>query len=138
MGLERFVEAQRDTWERALGELEAGRKRSHWMWFIFPQLADLGRSETAKFYGIRDLAEAEHYLAHPVVGARLVAAAEAVLKHPDKSAEAVLGPVDALKLRSCATLFRAAGGGSIFQGLLDTFYGGVGCQTTQELLDRQR
>lgn len=137
MELERFTEAQAETFETAIQELERGRKQSHWMWFIFPQLAALGRSQTAKFYGIRDLAEAEAYLAHPVLSRRLEAAARAVLGHRDVPVAAIMGAVDAMKLRSSATLFRAAGDSGVFQDILDTFYGGVACEATQHLLDKQ-
>ncbi|WP_212524038.1 DUF1810 domain-containing protein [Actibacterium sp. MT2.3-13A] len=132
--LARFRDAQADTYATALAELRAGRKATHWMWFIFPQLAVLGRSATAKYYGIENLAEARAYLADPVLGPRLEEAAEAVLTHPERDAEQIMGPIDGLKLRSSATLFRAAGGGAVFQRLLDTFYGGAPCaRTIQEL-----
>ena len=126
MDLERFLRAQDDhgTYDRALAELRAGRKTSHWIWYIFPQLAALGRSGTAKHYGIRDLAEARAYLADPVLAANLRDAAEAMLENAGAPPEAVLGLVDAMKLRSCATLFRAAGGGEIFDRLLAEFYDG--------------
>lgn len=129
MNLHRFHEAQAGTYATALAELQAGRKRSHWMWFIFPQLASLGRSGTAKFYGIADLEEARAYLADPVLGPRLIACAEAMLQHPDRSAEDILGPVDALKLRSSATLFEAAGA-QVMGRVLATFYGGERCGAT--------
>ena len=135
MGLERFIEAQTGVWEKALSELEAGRKKTHWMWFIFPQLADLGRSQRAKYYGIRDLDEARDYLADPALAARLEAATRAVLKHGDLSADTIMGSVDAMKLRSCATLFLAAGGGQVFQDILETFYDGQPCASTQHLLN---
>ena len=128
--LTRFHDAQADTYATALAELRRGRKVTHWMWFIFPQLAGLGRSATARYYGIADLAEACAYLADPVLGPRLSEVAQAMLAHEGQSAAAVLGAVDALKLRSCATLFRAAGGGPEFQALLDAFYGGQGCPLT--------
>ena len=134
--LSRFHAAQEGVIDTALAELRAGRKTSHWMWFIFPQLKGLGRSATARHYGIEGLAEARAYLADPVLSARLTAAAEAMLAHPEDSAEAILGPVDALKLRSSATLFREAGGGPEFRALLDIFYGGVPCARTLELLGR--
>ncbi len=137
MGLDRFIEAQAETWQIALGELERGAKQSHWMWFIFPQLAALGRSQTAKFYGIRDVAEARAYLADPVLSGRLEAAARAVLRHSKTPVETIMGPVNSLKLRSSATLFLAAGGGPVFQDLLDTFYGGAQCPATHKLLDKQ-
>ena len=136
MGLERFIDAQKGVWETALAELEAGRKQSHWMWFIFPQLAALGRSHRAKYFGIRDLDEARDYLADPTLSARLKTAARAILKHGDLPAAAVMGDVDAMKLRSCATLFQAAGGGDDFRDILDTFYAGRPCAATQQLLDK--
>lgn len=135
--LSRFVDAQSHSYETALAELKSGRKRSHWMWFIFPQLAGLGRSATARFYGIADLDEARAYLAHPVLGPRLVECARAVLAHEGQSAEAILGCVDALKLRSSATLFREAGGEPEFQQVLDRFYGGKPCPITLEALGQE-
>jgi uncharacterized protein (DUF1810 family) len=127
--LDRFVAAQRAVWPAALAELKAGAKRSHWMWFIFPQIAGLGRSETARFYAIRDLAEARAYLAHPLLGPRLVAATEAMLGHAGRrSAEVVLGPIDAIKLASAMTLFEAAASraeqASPFARCLDAFFAG--------------
>ena len=123
--LERFVAAQDGTYAVALAELRRGRKESHWMWWIFPQLAALGRSGTAKRYGIANLAEAEAYLAHPVLGPRLREAMEAMLAHRGRTAESVLGGVDAMKLRSCATLFAAVPGAAPeFREVLEAFYGG--------------
>ena len=104
--LDRFVAAQDGVYPTALAELEAGRKRTHWMWFVFPQIAGLGRSETARFYAIADAAEARAYLAHPVLGARLVEATRTVTAAAG-SADSILGPVDAIKLRSSMTLFAA-------------------------------
>ena len=125
MSLERFLDAQRDSYEPALAELRAGAKRSHWMWFVFPQIAGLGQSPTARFYAIRDLAEARDYLAHPLLGHRLAACVEAMLAHGgQRSAEAILGGIDAVKLRSSCTLFEAAGGGARFGQCLDSFYDG--------------
>ena len=108
--LERFVEAQAGgVYEAALAELRAGNKRSHWMWFIFPQHRDLGRSATAKFYGLTGVEEAHAYGGHPLLGARLRQCAAAVLGHlAEKSAETILGPVDALKLRSSMDIFAEA------------------------------
>lgn len=124
MDLQRFHEAQARDQARAVAELRAGRKTSHWMWYIFPQLATLGYSPTAKHYGIRDLAEARAYLADPVLAANLREAAEAMLGNAGVPAAEVLGTVDAMKLRSCATLFREAGGDAVFDRLLAAFYGG--------------
>ncbi len=124
--LQRFVEAQAGgVYEQALAELEAGRKRTHWMWFVFPQLAGLGRSETARHYALHSLSEARAYLAHPRLGPRLTACAEALLAHAGRSATAILGTPDDLKLHSSATLFAAASPpGSVFHRLLDAFFGG--------------
>ncbi|MDM8164758.1 DUF1810 domain-containing protein [Roseovarius sp.] len=135
MSLERFTEAQERVWPAPLEEIRRGRKDSHWMWFVFPQLKGLGRSATALRYGIADRAEAEAYLAHPVLGPRLVEISRAMLTHDDIAAETILGPVDALKLRSCATLFEAAGGGAVFARILDSFYDGKRCHSTLDLLD---
>lgn len=133
--LSRFHKAQADTYEAALAELTAGAKVTHWMWFVFPQLRGLGRSATAQYYGLAGLAEARAYLADPVLGPRLRACAQALLAHQGAAAEAILGPVDAMKLRSSATLFEAAGGGEAFAALLDGFFGGRRCTRTLELLD---
>lgn len=134
--LTRFHDAQALTYPTALAELRAGRKLTHWMWYIFPQLAALGRSGTAKFYGIADLIEARDYLDDPVLGARLHETAAAVLTHPDRTAEEIMGHVDALKLRSSATLFDAAGGGPEFRQILTAFYGGEPCPLTLAALGR--
>lgn len=136
MGLERFVEAQRGSYGQALEELRRGRKASHWMWFVFPQIAGLGRSETARFYAIRDLAEARAYLAHPLLGPRLGECVEALLGHAGESAEAILGGVDAVKLRSSMTLFEAAGGGPGFAACLHAFFGGARDAETLRLIGR--
>ena len=108
--LQRFVDAQADgIYEQALAELRAGRKRSHWIWFIFPQHVDLGRSPTAKYYGLNGVAEARAYLAHPLLAERLKECCRAVLPHLRREpAEAVLGSIDALKLRSSMQLFAEA------------------------------
>ena len=135
--LDRFLAAQDQVYSTALAELRRGRKTSHWMWFIFPQLRGLGRSGTAHFYGIADLAEAQAYAAHPVLGPRLQEAAAAVLMHPEASAEAILGQVDAQKLRSSATLFRAADRmPDVFDRVLGQYYGGEPCPRTLALLGR--
>lgn len=136
-GLARFVEAQEGVYARALAELGQGRKRSHWMWFVFPQLAGLGSSATARFYALADAREARAYLDHPLLGARLRECAEALLAHPGVAAETILGPVDALKLRSSMTLFEAvAADPAPFAAVLDAFYGGGRDAATLRLLDR--
>lgn len=134
-GLDRFAAAQAGAWPAALAELRRGRKESHWMWFVFPQLAGLGRSPTARLYAIESLAEARAYLAHPLLGPRLVEAAEALLSHQGKSTEAMLGGVDAIKLRSSMTLFEAAANGEgRFGAVLEAFYGGERDHATLSLL----
>jgi len=133
--LSRFLAAQADIYEVALGELSRGEKRSHWMWFIFPQLAGLGRSGTARRFAIRDLAEAESYLRHPTLGSRLLACTKAALEVKDRSARAIFGEVDELKFRSSMTLFAlVAGPGSLFQQALDRYFAGQADRLTLELL----
>ena len=132
--LERFVEAQEGVYERALAEIRQGRKSTHWMWFVFPQVAGLGSSPTAARYAIRSLDEARDYLAHPVLGPRLVACAEAALAVPELSALDIFGSPDDLKLRSSATLFEKAGGPPVFGQLLDRFHGGERDAATLERL----
>ena len=126
--LERFVRAQDDggTYEAAVAELRSGRKRGHWMWFVFPQVAGLGSSPMAQQFALSGLDEARAYLAHPVLGPRLAEAARALTGLPGGDPIAVLGPVDALKLRSSMTLFaRAAGGEPVFADVLAQYYGGA-------------
>lgn len=123
--LNRFVAAQRDAYDQALAELRAGRKRSHWMWYIFPQIAGLGFSALSRRYAIRDRAEAEAYLRHPLLGSRLRECAEAVLAIEGRSAREILGAPDDSKLRSCATLFAGVSApGSVFHRLLDRYFDG--------------
>ncbi len=135
-GLDRFIEAQAGMYETALAELNAGEKRSHWMWFIFPQIAGLGQSAMARRYAIGSLSEARDYFGHTVLGPRLRACTEAMLSHPDRPAEAILGGVDALKFRSSMTLFDAVEPGGLFRRALDAFYGGVRDERTLALLGR--
>ena len=135
--LERFVSAQRGTYETALAELRRGAKRSHWMWFIFPQVAGLGSSGMAQRYAIQSRAEAAAYLAHPVLGPRLIACAQALLAHPDKSAGEIMGSPDDIKLRSSMTLFATISApGSPMQAVLDAFYGGEADERTLAFLAR--
>jgi uncharacterized protein (DUF1810 family) len=133
--LDRFVQAQATVIDDVFAELRRGRKLGHWMWFVFPQLVGLGRSETSRRFGIGSLEEARAYLAHPVLGPRLRACAAALLESSARTAEAVLGPVDALKLRSSMTLFhRAAQGDTDFAAVLDRFFGGAPDPLTDALL----
>jgi uncharacterized protein (DUF1810 family) len=135
--LNRFVEAQRSTYERALAELRGGRKRSHWMWFVFPQLAGLGRSATAERYAIASLAEAEAYLKHAVLGPRLIECATAVLDVEGRTAHEIFGSPDDLKLRSCATLFALVSAPeSVFSRLLAKYFDGREDEQTVRLLGR--
>jgi uncharacterized protein (DUF1810 family) len=134
--LERFVVAQAGVHDRALREVRAGRKESHWMWFVYPQLRGLGRSEVSRFFGIASLDEAKAYLAHPILGPRLREAATAALAaQPELSAEDVFGSIDAKKLRSSMTLFdRAAADEQVFQRVLDRFFEGRPDEATLALL----
>nr|WP_221377572.1 DUF1810 domain-containing protein [Actinoplanes polyasparticus] len=138
MSLDRFVEAQDGTYEDARAELTAGRKRTHWMWFIFPQLSGLGSSPTAQHYAIRDLDEARAYLSHPVLGPRLYELAGVLVK-AERSATEIFGYPDDLKLRSSMTLFARAAGvdgdPAPFQQVIDHFYDGPD-ERTLELLGR--
>jgi uncharacterized protein (DUF1810 family) len=135
MDLERFVDAQAGTYEQALAELRAGRKTSHWMWWVFPQVAGLGTSGTSQAYADRDLAEARAYLQHDVLGPRLLECCRALLALEDVPAERVLGSVDAMKLRSSMTLFAAADPDEpVFTEVLDRFYDGEPDERTVRLL----
>jgi uncharacterized protein (DUF1810 family) len=132
--LDRFLTAQNPVYDQVLTELSGGRKRTHWMWFIFPQIAGLGRSETSRRYAIRDLEEARAYLAHPILGTRLRQCANLLLDISGRSAHEILGSPDDLKLRSSATLFaQVSPSGSAFHQLLDRFYGGAVDTRTVEL-----
>lgn len=133
--LDRFVAAQRNVHDGALRELQAGRKMGHWMWFIFPQLAGLGTSEMSRTYAIASLDEARAYLAHPVLGLRLRACATAVLGVPGRSANEIMGSVDAVKLRSSMTLFhRADPTEPAFADVLERYFDGVPDPETDALL----
>jgi uncharacterized protein (DUF1810 family) len=133
--LTRFLEAQQDVYQQALSEVRAGRKRTHWMWYIFPQLAGLGHSSTAQFYGIKSAEEARAYLAHPVLGPRLIECTEAALEVEGRSAHEIFGSPDDLKLKSCATLFAfVSPQGSPFERLLKKYYAGERDSKTLSLL----
>jgi uncharacterized protein (DUF1810 family) len=137
--LNRFVEAQARDYARAIAELRAGRKATHWMWYVLPQLRGLGSSSMATFYGIESAAEAEAYLAHPVLGPRLEACVAAMNALDESDPASVLGHVDAAKFRSCLTLFRAiAPEHPGFAQALDKFYGGVPDDRTLAMLAQLR
>lgn len=139
--LQRFVEAQeRDgTYERALAELRAGRKRGHWIWFVFPQIEGLGYSEMSRLYAIAGLDEAAAYLAHPLLGPRLAQSAEVLLQLPGQDPVAILGEVDAVKLRSSMTLFaHVPGAAPVFGEVLARYYAGVADEATEQRLGGPR
>jgi len=133
--LQRFVIAQERDYARALAELSAGRKRNHWIWYVLPQLRELGRSQTAREYGIAGRSEATNYFAHPVLGPRLVECVNATLGHPGRSAVDILGAIDATKFRSCLTLFaEVAPTEPAFVAALAQFYQGNPDNETLRLL----
>jgi uncharacterized protein (DUF1810 family) len=136
--LNRFLDAQSEDYETALAEIRRGRKDSHWMWYVFPQFDGLGFSATSKRYAIKSLAEAGAYLAHPILGPRLIECTEAVLGIEGRTAAAIFGSPDDMKLRSCATLFaHVSPAGSVFHRLLDKYFGGVGDEKTIRLIGRE-
>ena len=135
-GLEHFNTAQKHNFARAFSEIKDGRKNSHWMWFIFPQLAGLGSSEMAKKYAINDISEASAYLKDAVLGERLVSISKQLLVHRDKTAHQIFGSPDDMKLKSCMTLFSLVpGADSIFEDVLNQFFDGEKDRKTLELLD---
>lgn len=135
--LSRFIDAQASNYMQALSEIRNGQKRSHWMWYVFPQLAGLGYSSTAIFYALSDLREATEYLNHPVLGPRLIEIATAMLQVDGKTATQILGTPDDLKLRSSMTLFGAVPDAApVFQAVLDKYYNGQPDPATLALLDK--
>jgi len=133
--LRRFVQAQQDDFERALSEILSGKKRSHWMWYVFPQFAGLAFSSTSQHYAIKTLDEARAYLAHPILGPRLLECAKAVADLECRSATQIFGSPDDLKLRSCATLFACVSPpGSVFHRLIGKYYEGAFDAKTLRLL----
>ncbi len=137
--LERFVAAQEGVYQQVVNELSAGRKRSHWMWFIFPQLAGLGSSAMAQHYAISGLAEARAYLAHPVLGARLRECSALVLAVQGATVHGIFGSPDNMKFHSSMTLFaQAAPDEALFRACLDKYFGGVPDQATLDLLHKEK
>ena len=133
--MQRFIQAQENDYQTALAEVRAGYKCSHWMWYIFPQLKGLGFSSTAQYYGINGREEAMAYLKHPVLGARLREITSVLLTLEGKSAVEIFGRTDAMKLRSCMTLFNAvANGDELFQNVLDKYYNGQADERTLAML----
>lgn len=134
--LDRFINAQERTYEVALAEIKNGQKKTHWMWYIFPQLRGLGFSQMAYTYGIVDLNEAKEYLAHPILSERLIKITKALLDLNENNPEVILGDIDALKLKSSMTLFSLASEeGSVFYKTLEKFFGGSLDRETLKLLD---
>jgi len=138
MNLTQFIEAQDRIWPAPLDEIRSGQKRTHWAWFVLPQVKGLGRSRFAKTFAIETLDHARDYLAHPMLGHRLVEICEAMLSLETTTAERVLGPIDALKLQSCATLFETAGGAAVFAQILERYYGGQRCEATLDYIAGRR
>lgn len=133
--MDRFIKAQENIYQQALSEIKNGRKQSHWMWFIFPQIAGLGRSETARYYALNSLEEAALYLQHPLLGARLKEISEALLLIDGKTAHQVFGYPDDLKLKSCMTLFSCIDNTDpVFAKVLDKYFQGDKDEHTLELL----
>ncbi len=134
--LKRFLDAQAKDYDRALAEIKKGRKQSHWMWYIFPQISGLGFSEMATFYAIEDLQEATNYLEHPILGSRLIEIANALLTVEGRTANQILGSPDDLKLRSSMTLFSLVKNADpVFQGVLDKFFQGQPDPKTRSLVE---
>ena len=131
-GLQRFIEAQNDSYDQALKEIINGRKLTHWIWYIFPQIKGLGFSYNSEYYGITSLQEAKDYLENELLRKRLFKITESLLMHKGKDIESIMGDIDAMKLKSSMTLFDAVQPGSVFGEVLDEFYGGERCRRTLE------
>jgi uncharacterized protein (DUF1810 family) len=139
--LRRFEVAQDEgqTYEAAVAELRAGRKASHWMWFVFPQISGLGQSSMSRAYAISSLAEAEAYLEHPVLGPRLIECTRVLTELTGRTAEEIFGTIDAMKLRSSMTLFsRAAPDNALFRHVLNDYFGGVTDEATESRLESRK
>lgn len=135
-GLERFVEAQKRDYKIALEEVRKGKKETHWIWYVFPQMLGLGHSCYAKLYGIKNKDEAEEYLKHKVLGKRLCEVTNALLNHEGKPAEEIFGYPDTMKVRSSMTLFDSVCPNDIFAQVLDKFYDGIRCNLTLNILKK--
>lgn len=136
--LQRFIDAQNEDYEQALSEIRRGKKRSHWIWYIFPQIKGLGFSYNSEYYGISSLQEAMDYLNHEVLGKRLQEITESLLLHKGKDIEQIMGDIDAVKLKSSMTLFDAIQPGSVFGEVLDEFYAGEKCRRTMGVIGMQK
>lgn len=137
--LQRFVDAQENVYQTALQEIKRGKKNSHWMWYIFPQIQGLGSSNTSRYYAIKNLAEAKQYLAHPILGPRLVEMTTALLEGPSRNAREIFGSPDDMKLQSCMTLFsQLPPVQNRFEHVLDLFFGGQKDGKTISILAAQK
>lgn len=135
--LNRFLDAQKSSYQTALEEIKNGRKRSHWMWYVFPQIQGLGFSETSIFYAIKDVQEAEAYLEHPILGSRLIEICDAAMAIQSNNANSVFGSPDDMKLKSSMTLFAALDDTNpVFQAVLDKFFSGSKDQKTLQLIKK--
>lgn len=132
--LQRFIDAQNEDYEQALSEIRRGKKRSHWIWYIFPQIKGLGFSYNSEYYGISSLQEAKDYLNHELLGDRLIEITASLLLHRGKDIEQIMGDIDAVKLKSSMTLFDAIKPGGVFDEVLDEFYAGERCRRTMDFL----
>lgn len=137
MSVERFIEAQKNSYDTALREIQTGRKRSHWIWYIFPQIQGLGFSATARYYAIKDREEAEAYMAHPVLRQRLIEISEALLGLESEDARDVMGYPDDLKLKSSMTLFAVISEEPVFSNVLDKFFQGEVDERTIQILEQK-
>ena len=134
--LQRFIAAQEKSYNKALSEIKNGRKHSHWMWYVFPQIQGLGFSETSKFYAIKDISEAEAFLKHPVLGERLLRISNELLKIPSDNANQIFGSPDDLKLKSSMTLFAALNTDPVFNLVLQKFFNGEKDSKTLEIIKK--
>ena len=133
--MNRFIEAQERDYKIALNEVQSGKKLTHWIWYIFPQMRGLGRSYFAQLYGIKNIEEAREYLQDKILGERLREITNALLEHYDKTADDIFGYLDAMKVKSCMTLFDAISPNDIFDKVLDRFYEGKRCELTIRILN---
>lgn len=132
--LQKFIDAQNEDYEQALSEIRRGKKHSHWIWYIFPQIKGLGFSYNSEYYGISSLQEAKDYLNHELLGDRLIEITASLLLHKGKDIEQIMGDIDAMKLKSSMTLFDAIKPGGVFGEVLDEFYAGERCRRTLDFL----
>lgn len=134
-GLERFIIAQKYTYASALQEIQDGKKQSHWIWYIFPQLKGLGKSRNSEYYGLKDASEAKRYWEHPILGARLKEITLALLEHRGKPVQDILDGIDAQKVKSCMTLFYMVTEDPLFKNVLQDFFEGRQCERTMTMVN---